>query len=253
MAVTETGTRTQFTGAAATNTGTASTTITVPADATLVVVGVSTYSATANFISGGSLTFTKGGVDTAMVAVQPATRGDGSTAASMVAMFYMVLPDTGSNKTLKWDFSGTGTPLGPPLLAVTFWTGVNTSTPVRASGGGQSASGVPFTTSSIAALSGDLILAFAGSNNVVGTEGTVNSWSNVSLLAQCTTTGDAGGNGYDGAWATGSPSGTTTVAASTATNWQDGGIVAIALAPAAAAAASLLWTPSRSFQHMLIR
>lgn len=174
------------------------------------------------------MTFTKGGVDTAMTAVQPSTSGD-LPGAFMAAMFYQVLPDTGSNKTLKWSWAN-GPVVNAPIISITFWKGVDTSSPIRGSGGGQN-SNLPYTTNTITAQSGDTIVAWVGGFVGCG-EGTIDTWSNVSLLAQvaCYSTGYA-----DGAWATGSPSGNTTVAASTGTNFSDGGIVAISLIPAPAA------------------
>lgn len=232
MAITQTGTTIDLDGPSNANAGTVSTTISVPADAELILVGAGNYNgATANFMSGGSMTFTKGGVDTAMTAVTPSTRGDGSTGAWMTAMFYMVSPDTGTNKSLKYDWSGTGLCDRVGKFTITFWKGVNTSTPVRASGGGQGGAGPPFTTNSFAALSGDLIVAVATCFNG-GAEGTANTWSGLSTLTQLATTGSL----CDGAWATGIATGTQTVALSTATNWEDGGIVAVALVAAAGGA-----------------
>ena len=74
--VAQTGTNTEFNVSTA-NSGTASTTIAVPSDATMIIVGISGFHSVINYFSGGSMTFTKGGVDSAMTAVQPATRGDG--------------------------------------------------------------------------------------------------------------------------------------------------------------------------------
>lgn len=229
MAVVQTGSITQLNEAFVTaNTGTVSTTITVPSDAELVVVGVSAFTTTASYYSGGSLTFTKGGVDTAMtVAVTGANGGDNNAARWMCAMFYMALPDTGSNKTLKWDWAGAGAQTDDfQIFSLTFWKGCDTSSPVRSALGAQSG-GVPYTTGTLTAVSGDLIIAVVGTNPTG--EGTANTWSNLALLGQLTANGDA-----DGAWATGSPSGNTTVALSTATNYNDGGIVAIVVKAAAA-------------------
>lgn len=223
-AIAQTGSNTEFNISTA-NSGTVSSTITVPADAEMVIVGISGYQSSANYFSAGSMTFTKGGIDTAMTSAGGG--GDSDNAAFYSAMFYMVSPDTGSNKTLKWNWLGSSTATDAPVISVTFWKGINTSTPVRGSGGGQNASGTPYTSSSITAQSGDTIVAWAG-GYVVG-EGTINTWSNLSLLAQVTHYNNA-----DGAWATGTPSGNTTVAASTNTNYQDGGIIAISLIPAAA-------------------
>lgn len=207
-----------------TPTGTVSSTITVPSDATFIVVGITGWhNSFANFYSDGAMTFTKSSADTAMTAVQPTPRGDGATDKFGVAMYYMISPDTGSNKSLKWDWFGTEyAPIGA-LVSVTFWKSINTSTPVRGSGGAQ-ADGAPFTTGTITAASGDLIIAYAGGET--SGEGTVNSWSNLTLLTQLTRHSVSGA---DGAWATGSPSGNTTVAESTDTNINGGGLVAISV------------------------
>lgn len=238
MGVTQTGSTLTFPGLGSGNTGTVSSTITVPADAEIVVVGWSGYSVTANFFSTGGMTFTKGGVDTAMTLV---SGGDASNGWSGV-MAYLILPDTGSNKTLKWDWAGAGTASdAASLCSVTFWTGTNTASQVRGSSAGQNTTNTPYTTGTITAAAGDLIVAWVGA--FVGvTEGTVDSWSNLTLLTQITRSGNA-----DGAWATGAPSGNTTVAASTDTNLDDGAIWAISIKAAAAAAVAVLDKPRRRF------
>lgn len=226
MAITQTGSITSFTGTGSANIGTVSTTITVPADAELVVVGWTGFSTTATFFSTGGMTFTKGGVDTAMTAVGGA---DANTGLWQAVMFYLVLPDTGTNKTLKWDWLGAAAASDPSsTCSVTFWKGVDTASPVRGTGGAQAA-GAPVTTGTITAASGDLIIAWAAGSIVsTAAEGSIDSWSNLSLLANITTVG----SGCDAAWATGSPSGNTTVAASTSTNIADCDIVAAAFKPA---------------------
>lgn len=224
MAIVQTGSVLQFTAFSSANTGTVSTTITVPADAELAVVGWSGFEgSTANYFCGGSMTFTKGGVDTAMTSAFPAPGIVGDFSG---ALFYLALPDTGTNKTVKWDWVGAGTAGDPTgLCSITFWKGMDTTNPVRGSGFGHN-TGVPFTTGSITALSGDLIVAWAPCF-VSNVEGTINSWSNLTLLSQITHLLNA-----DAAWATGSPSGNTTVAASTSTNIADGSIFAMSLIPA---------------------
>lgn len=221
MAIVQTGSVLQFPNAGSTNTGTVSTTITVPADAEMVVVGWSGFSTTANFFSGGSMTFTKGGVDTAMVAVPGS-----DTANWSGGLFYMVLPDTGTNKTLKWDWIGAGAASDPSqLCSVTFWKGVDTASPARGNGFGSGA-GVPYTTGSISAASGDLFIAWSGF--FVTAEGSVTAWSNLSLLSQITFS-----NSADGAWATGSPSSNVTVGVTTGPG-ADGCIYCVAFKAAAA-------------------
>src|SRR5882762_7830275 len=132
MAIVQTGSVLQFPGLGSANTGTVSTTITVPSDAELVVVGWSGFSNTSSFFSSGSMTFTKGGADTAMTSV-----AGGDTAGSNwgAGYFYLVLPDTGANKTLKWDWLGTAVAdSANNVCSVTFWKGLNTASPTRGTG-----------------------------------------------------------------------------------------------------------------------
>lgn len=230
MAITQTGSVLEFSPTSE-NVVTVSSTITVPADADLVVVGISTYSSTNNYLSTGSMTFTKGGADTAMTNVGSAD----SNSFWMAGMYYMVSPDTGTNKTLKWDWAGSLNPSDPPKCSVVFFKGVDTASPVRGTGSAQ-AGNTPFTTGTITAASGDLIIAWVGAFG--SAEGTAGTWSNLSLLSQVAIRTNA-----DGAWATGSPSGDTTVALSTDTGWDDGGICAASFKAAAgggSAAVSLL-------------
>lgn len=232
MAITQAGSTLTFANPGGTNTGTVSTTMTVPADAEIAIVGWSGFSNVVGYYSTGSMTLTKGGVDTAMTFGGVSWNGGAGPFEAIV--FYMALPDTGTNKTLKWDWAGVAAPtdITNTLCSVTFWKGINTSSPVRVVGTGNGPVAVPYTTGSMAALSGDLIVAWAAWFTGGSAEGSINTWSNLSLLSQLTHSINA-----DGAWATGSPSGSTTVAALTGTNATDGGIVALALAPAIAAAA----------------
>src|SRR5882724_781138 len=234
MAIVQTGSVLQFPALGSANTGTVSTTITVPADAELVIATWTGYSSTANFFSTGGMTFTKGGVDTAMTNVPG---GDSNGAVWMAAMFYLVLPDTGSNKTLKWDWLGTAAAGDPnSICSVTFWKGIDTASPVRNSQGTQAGS-LPYTTATITAASGDLIIAWTGFTNAAASEATIDTWSNLTLLSQITFS-----SGADGALATGSPSGNTTVAASTGTNVADGGIIAASFKASTAAFVSPTFT-----------
>lgn len=215
MAIVQTGATQTFTALGSANTGTVSTTITVPADAELVVVGWSGFNNTTLFFSSGSMTFTKGAADTAMTSV---AGGDTATSNWACGYFYMFTPDTGSNKSLKWDWAGTGTAGDTSnVCTVTFWKGVDTSG-VRGSSGGQNGSNTPYTTGTITAVSGDFIIAMVGAFTT-GT-GSVNTWSGLTSVTQTNSASAFG------AVAIGSPSGNTTVAASTDTNLDDGSIVA---------------------------
>ena len=221
MAIEQTGSVLEFNAIGTGNSGTVSSTITVPADAELVIVTVSGAGPDADYFSGGSMTFTQGGSQVAMVS--PTNVGDASAAAWMGAVFYLVSPDTGSNKTLNWDWLGTSSAGDAPVISVTFWKGIDTGDPVRDVDGTQGDL-LPFTSPTLTAVSGDLIFAWAYFFSPAG-EGTIDSWSNLTLLSQINST--AGGS--DGALATGSPSGDTTVEATTGTNVGQGGIIAIVL------------------------
>jgi hypothetical protein len=226
MPITQTGSVLQFPALGDGNTGIVSTTITVPGDATMVIAGWSGFGDAGGYFSGGKMQFTKDGVDTDMV---PVAGGDASHAQWMAAMFYLILPDTGLNKTLKWDWSGAGlADDADSLCSVTFWKGVDTVSPVRGTGGAQ-ANSPPYTTGTITAALGDLFIAWAACFAGGAGEETANSWSNLSLLSQITHSGSA-----DAAWATGSPSGDSTVALSTGSvSWDDGGIVCASFKAAA--------------------
>jgi hypothetical protein len=241
MAITQTGSTLAIQATTTANTGTASTAITVPADAELVVVGVSGFTS-ANGMSGGAMTFTKGGVDTAMSAT---TGGNASTSVWQCGMFYLAVPDTGSNKTLKWDWAGAGAS-GDPVFnfSLTFWKGVDTASPVRDSDGAQgSSAALPLSTPTLTAQSGDLIVAFSGFFHAAQDgAGQVDTWSNLTELTEIAH------NSYsEGAWATGSPSGNTTVGVSTGTGWEEGGIVAVVVKPAGTAKAIPPFRRSRRF------
>lgn len=230
MAITQAGSTLKFDGPN-TNTGTVTSTMTVPADAEIALVGWSGYSTTANFYSGGGMTLTKGGVDTAMtVAVTGANSADNNTGIWMGAMFYMVAPDTGTNKSLKFDWVGSSSASdGDAMCSVTFWKGIDTGSPVRHALGAQHASAAA-TTGTLTCVSGDLIVAWVSAYaSSVGVDGNADSWSNLTELSELVNEAHA-----DGAWATGSPSGNTTVAISTETGWDDRTITAIVLKPAAA-------------------
>lgn len=229
MAIAQTGSIATY-DVSGSNSGTASSTITVPGDATLVLVGISgVRTDLANFFSGGGMTFTKAGSGTAMTPIATGgSAGDADNTKFQSAMFYLTNPDTGTNKTLTYDWSGSGNDSGyGVMLSVIFFKGVDTGSPVRSTGADQEW-GPPFTTGTMTAQTGDLIVAWVGVFSTGQSNGTADSWSNLSLISQVTNILYA-----DGAWASGSPTGSTSVELSTATNWEDGSISAVVLKPAA--------------------
>jgi hypothetical protein len=76
--------------------------ITVPADAEKVLCDVSGHHGIANGLA--TVTFTKGAADTAMTKVG----GDTDPDPWQGDLFWLDAPDTGTNKSLKWDWIGTG-------------------------------------------------------------------------------------------------------------------------------------------------
>ena len=220
MAIAQTGSVLQFGISDSAEAGTVSSTITVPSDATLVVVGVSGYRGYGEFFDG--MTFSKGGTDTAM------TRGVGGDLVNnwMCALFYLALPDTGTGKTLKWDWADSSSDANLNF-SVTFWKGVDTSSPVRDSGGVQASTGWPVvSTSPLIAEIGDKVLAFAGFYSGAATgSGAINSWLNLTELAEI------GHQAYaEGAWATADPpTGSRAVGITTATDTSEGGLAALVL------------------------
>lgn len=202
----------------------------VPADATFVVVGHSGYSGSARAFP--PLLFTKGGVQTAMTR---ATGGDLENLWASV-IHTMALPDTGAGKTLTWDY-GFSPSEGRNIYSITFWKGVHLASPVRNSKGHQ-AVGFPVVTPTLTAQSGDVIVAFAGGFSSTS-NGTFTTFSNLTELIELTHL-----DWNCAAWATGSPSGNTTVAISTVSNISEAGLAAIVLRPTIVSGFSIIAAPS---------
>jgi pimeloyl-ACP methyl ester carboxylesterase len=225
MAIEQTGTVQRFAFSNNSNTGNVSTTITVPADAEIVIGVVSKYQGTANGLA--AMTFTKGGSQVAMTRVG----GDSSTSVWQGAIFYLVLPDTGSNKTWAWDWVGTGNSADPEnLMVLTFWKGIDTASPVRDSDSVQGNS-FPLTTPSLTAQTGDKIVAALAGFASGG--GDVSTWTNLTELAEL-----AASDYADISLATGDPTGDTTVAVASVTGYSEGALIALVLKPAAGASAA---------------
>ena len=184
-AITQTGSILQWSVTDTANTGTVSSTITVPSDAQIIVVGVSAQQGTNSGLAG--MTFTKGGVDTAMTKVA----ADGTNATWQGAIFWLVLPDTGTNKTLKWDWISSGTSSVDRMnFSATFWTGIDTTSPVRSSGGGQQASAL----ANLTCVTTDKVVAFMAMRcPAANGSGSIDGWNNLSTLANITHNAQAEG------------------------------------------------------------
>ena len=214
--ITQTGSNLNFNVNNSAATGTSTSTMTVPADAQIAIVGVAGYQGTTN--GHAAMTLTKGGVDTAMTPIF----GADASSNWQSAMFYQVLPDTGTNKTLKWSWAGTST--DPALVvSVTFWKGIDTASPVRDTDAAQGA-GWPRNTPTLTAQTSDKIVAWCGFYNSGGAA-TVSAWNNLTGLASAGNTAHC-----NGSWASGDPSGSTSVGVQ-ACGGSEGGVVAVVLKP----------------------
>jgi len=196
------------------NTGSGS--VSIPADATFLVCGMSGYSSTASIFSGGSMTI--GGA-----AMTMGTAGDTGTDWKN-ALFYKVSPATGT-QTLAWDWSGTGTLTEAGFVMCATYKALDTASPVRSIGCVQTSTS-PYNTGSRAASAGDLavivLAAFVGGGDITF------SFSNSTAVTQFTIAGNA-----EGAWAEASPTTATTFSAS-GVGSDDGSMCAVVLKPAAA-------------------
>jgi hypothetical protein len=213
----------------AANSGTVSSTINVPSDCELVVVGLKSWAGEAPYFT--NMTFTKGGSDTAMTRVMTPDLFNSQRAG----IFYLVSPDTGSNKSLKFDWEGTNAPGETPLISVTFWKNIDTASPVRSSGASLEAlvsNAFPTRTSMLTAQDGDLVICFAGGDDPTFVEGSVDTWYNLDGIYQCIT---ADTIRHDAAWGSFPPSANLYVGADAATNLQYGVCAAIVVKPKPAA------------------
>lgn len=210
------------------NSGDVTTTLEVPADATYVLVGASTWASDQNsYMSAGGMTITKGGVDTAMTALGVA--GDASASFWMAGLFGLALPDTGANKTLKYDWNGTATTSEKMIFSVTFWKGVDTASPVRDSDGEQGwFPGNTLDVPTMTAQSGDKIVAWIGTYLQPGLTASIDTYyGGLSTLEAATSHVTAGG-----LWATADPTGDVAVGATGGGTCEDCGMCAVVLKPA---------------------
>jgi hypothetical protein len=195
------------------NTG--STSVTVPADAQLMVCTTSGYKDSVGFFSGGSLKI--GGQAMTLV-----PGGDATTAAWQGVMGYKVAPPTGA-QALAWAWAGTGQATDRGGIMCAYYKNIATASPVRSTSCTQSPSN-PHTTGTLTAQSGDLAIAFVFQFVNGGTDTTF-TWTGATEVTEFARVSDFA----DGALAEAAPTSNLTIAASGAQN-QDGGICALVLA-----------------------
>src|SRR5690242_20690674 len=118
-AITRTGSISDFVNTA--NSGTQG--VTVPADAEIMVVGLTgSQSATASFFSGGTLTV-NGAALTCLAFDADNTKFQG-------ALCYKVLPSTGA-QTLAWDWAGASAAEYGAIFVYAFYKGIDTASAIR--------------------------------------------------------------------------------------------------------------------------
>lgn len=200
------------------NGNTGSTSVTVPADAQLMVCTVNGYASTGYFSTGG---MTLAGAAFTMV-----SGGDASGSFWMGAGAYRVSPATGS-QTLAWDWAGAGTATNDVTLDCSWYRDLDTASPVRASACTQQA-GNPHATGSLTAQTGDLGVAFA---YVYSESETTFTWTNATEVTEFTIFANSFG---DSSLAEATPTGNVNMQANEAGGTTDGGICGVIVKPAAA-------------------
>jgi hypothetical protein len=203
------------------NTG--STSVTVPSGAEIALCQVDGYITETTYFTGGTLTI--GGQSMTAVA-----GGDTGTSGWQQALWTRVLaPSLSGAQTVAWDWAGTSALDNDATLTCVFYQGIDTASAVRSSTCVQ-ASDSPYTTGTLTAQTGDLLVAmvtaFAGSE-------TTFTWTSATKIEDFA---QQGGNLGDGSLAEAAPTGNQTVSAAS-TVADDGGICAVVLKPAAAAQA----------------
>ena len=205
-----------------TSADTGSTTIDIPSDAEVILVGVSGFGA-ANLFTAGTLT-----IDSAVCTLEVA-QGNDSTAGFQGALFGLdVRTHRGTGKSLAWDWSGTGGSARYYRFVYAFYKNADTSSPFKSSNGGQNASAPAYTAEgALSATSDDLLVCFAWCYADATTSGI--AWTGATSIQNYYTRYE----NHCEAWAEGAPTGDVTPSVTAWTNAQDGGIAAVVLAKAA--------------------
>jgi hypothetical protein len=201
------------------NTG--STSVTVPSGAEIAACQVDGWLAQTTYFTGGTLTI--GGQSMAAV-----TGGDTGTSGWQQALWTRVLaPSLSGAQTVAWDWAGTSALNDDATLTCVFYQGIDTASAVRSSTCVK-VSASPYTTGTLTAQTGDLLVAIVTA--YAGAETTF-SWTSATEIVAFT---KVGGNFGDGSLAEAAPTGNQTVSATSpsGTGADDGGICAVVLKPA---------------------
>jgi len=197
----------------ATNAATA--TVTVPSDATLMVVFVTGYR-TGTYFSTGTVTI--GGASMTGVSAEA------NNSAFKGAAFYRALPPTGV-QTLAWDWAGTSTPTEGVILAYGFYK--NDGGALRDAEGKQSSTGGPITSKTLTASAGDLIVAWRFSFWPYVDPSFTFSWTNATKVADFDVA--AGYRKATASVAETAPAGSQTVTGTYGATSADGGLITLVI------------------------
>ena len=214
---------------------TGSTTLTIPADATALVIGMSGYEGAANVFTGDAKNVGLGGADFAgSTGPDIEVAFDASTSFMMGALWVWFNPPTGS-VTLRWDWNGAPVLNEGAYIVYASYNALDT-TGLRSSPGGTQQAGNPHTSNTLTAQSGDLIVAVCEQFTPSTGTGMTPSWSASAATMSGIAYGDLGNNNAAIALAESTAiTGNGTVTC----DWSstaDGGIGAIVFKPAAGGA-----------------
>ena len=148
MAVTSTGS--VVTIASSANTGSQS--VTVPSDATLMIVSAGGYTA------GGEATFWTTTAITLNSVQATRIRVDASNSEQSSVLYQLANPAIGS-QTFAWDWNGTAAVTEGTTIIIRFYKDVNTTTPIRSNGGQYNATSGAATTGALSHEDGDMVVA----------------------------------------------------------------------------------------------
>ena len=189
--------------------------ITVPDGTDCLIVYATQYGAANLFTGTDSGVTCEGAAADAVV-----TDSDTSTSYFMGAAWVFLNPPTGAGVTIAHDW------LGSPADSVHFaWAAYSGVGSIRQAYGNQK-SGPQFTTGALTSSSGDVIsVAVFG---YAGSEASVTTWSNATEISEFTRVASA-----DLTLAEHESAGNVTIATTAVANYEDGGIMAVIMVPAA--------------------
>jgi len=219
--------------ASAINPGTADTgsfDITVPAGTDCLIVFVTGYESSANIFTaaGAGVTLESAAADAIV------TGSDASTSAYMGAAWVFLNPTAGAGQTVAWDWAGV---LADPAMFT--WVAYSGIASIRQAFGNQIASGNR-STGVLTSSSGDVISVAVFGYKGSTSEASVTTWSNATEVTEWN---QINVNSSDMTLAEHESTGDVTIATTALVNYNDGGIMAVIMVPAAAGGSAIPHNP----------